>query len=102
MPILETNVLLVHVEHVAPRGRGAPPSLGRRHKRPVDQLMTVATVPPEGFKWIVPAGQPDRLGLVDWLFQAAHLVPGSLQWGGATDRRVRLKTARQLWSDQNV
>ena len=74
----------------------------RRHKRPVDQLITVAVVPPEGFKWIVPAGQPDRLGLVDWLFQAAHLVPGSLQWGGATDRRVRLKTAQQLWPDQNV
>ena len=62
-------------------------------KRPVYQLITVAVAPEGGASILLPAGQADRLGLVDWFdCTPAPSVP-MLQLGGATSlRRVHLKT----------
>ena len=62
---------------------GAPPSLGRRHKRPVDQLLTVAVVAPRGLQMDRARGPawPVRIG---WLV-VSSCTPGARQsavgWG---------------------
>ena len=76
---------------VAPRGR-APPSMGPTQEAGLSADDS-GRGPRGGASILLPAGQADRLGLVDWFDCTPGPSVPMLQLGGATSlRRVHLKT----------